>query len=97
MVLGHDPGWVPDDAERTVWEEFCSCEPGDHPPLEVYIRRFFSKLRTVRLDPFLLEVAPWRVGVRVLSPDDPLFNSPASPISFFRVSGTDARDGRWNH
>ncbi len=87
VELGHRAGWQPDEAERAVWDEFCSRRPDVHRALEVYIRKFLSPIRTVHLEPFLLEVAPWGVGVRTLSPDDPLFESSAAALVLPGVGG----------
>jgi hypothetical protein len=74
-TLGYDPAdpWHPNEEEREEWDRFRSEGNEDLPPLEEYIPRFLSPLRNVRMEPFLLEVAPREVGYRVLSPGDPLF------------------------
>ncbi len=60
--------WVPSGPEQAEWESDREDAPT---PLERFISRHLSTLRSARIEPSLLEVEASPAGVRLLDLDDP--------------------------
>ncbi len=78
-TLGFDPEnpWVPSEVESENWDRFRYERGRNLPPLpdlDVFVSSHLSKLRRVRIRPFLLEVASVPLDEKPLSPDDPIYD-----------------------